>query len=300
MGDRLGHAPGLRCASSLRGCGLGGHVFPSSLVEQCQRKLIRSSLVVCAPRYGASEAISLWPLWLEARTPAPPKRPVRAPKLRTAQGRLRPDDPARGRRFGRPRDRRRPGLSRARRGDDEGSAATGVASGSRAALGGSFRDAAGDAEPPVQGLATAATPLPPGSSTARITVERDPHRPDRHLEHLRPAGAGDLVQSLASSTRASSSATGLTSRRARSRRPVSSTSTIPTGFWSRRCPAWATRSAFTAWTASQGARNDRTYEGEGRLAKVKRFDDDAFNAFVDNPRPRARAFPVSDLQPGSP
>jgi Protein of unknown function (DUF3105) len=57
--------------------------------------------------------------------------------------------------------------------------------------------------------------------------------------------------------------------------------------------------ALTAWTFDLDRQNDRTYDGEGRLATAKRFDEDAFSAFVDSFRGKGpERFAVSDLQPG--
>lgn len=59
--------------------------------------------------------------------------------------------------------------------------------------------------------------------------------------------------------------------------------------------------ALTAWTYDQGRKNDRTYEGEGRLAKCTRFDEGAFKEFVDTFRGHGpELFPVRDLKPGGP
>lgn len=77
----------------------------------------------------------------------------------------------------------------------------------------------------------------------------------------------------------------------------------PNGLLIAPMPGLGDTIALTAWTYDRGRQNDRTYEGEGRLAKVKRFDEDAFNAFVDEFRghgPENPPFTVSDLKPGSP
>jgi hypothetical protein len=61
--------------------------------------------------------------------------------------------------------------------------------------------------------------------------------------------------------------------------------------------------ALTAWTYDLGRKQDRTYEGEGRIAKVTRFDEDAFKTFIDTFRgkgPESEIFPVSKLEPGGP
>jgi Protein of unknown function (DUF3105) len=57
--------------------------------------------------------------------------------------------------------------------------------------------------------------------------------------------------------------------------------------------------ALTAWTFDQGRRTEDGYEGEGRLAKCKRFDEDRFEAFVDAFRGNGpEDFDVSLLEPG--
>lgn len=61
--------------------------------------------------------------------------------------------------------------------------------------------------------------------------------------------------------------------------------------------------ALTAWTYDRGRQNDRSYEGEGRVAKLNRFDEDAFSAFKDEFQghgPENPPFTVADLQPGQP
>lgn len=59
--------------------------------------------------------------------------------------------------------------------------------------------------------------------------------------------------------------------------------------------------ALAAWTYDRGRQNDRSYEGEGRLAKITRFDEDAFNAFKDEFRGQGpEQFPVDRLTPGGP
>jgi len=57
--------------------------------------------------------------------------------------------------------------------------------------------------------------------------------------------------------------------------------------------------ALTAWTYDQSRKSDRKYEGEGRLAKCSRFDEDVFNTFVDTYRGHGpEAFTVDQLLPG--
>jgi Protein of unknown function (DUF3105) len=59
--------------------------------------------------------------------------------------------------------------------------------------------------------------------------------------------------------------------------------------------------ALSAWTYDLNRQNDRNYEGEGHLAELTKFDEDAFNAFLDAYRGKGpERFKVSDLQPGGP
>jgi hypothetical protein len=59
--------------------------------------------------------------------------------------------------------------------------------------------------------------------------------------------------------------------------------------------------SLAAWTFDLGRLNDRDYEGEGRLAILPRFDEDAFRAFVDEYRFQGpQRFTPEDLQPGNP
>jgi hypothetical protein len=59
--------------------------------------------------------------------------------------------------------------------------------------------------------------------------------------------------------------------------------------------------ALTAWTYDQNRQNDRNYEGEGHLAELTRFDENAVDAFVDAYRGQGpERFKVSDLKPGGP
>jgi hypothetical protein len=75
----------------------------------------------------------------------------------------------------------------------------------------------------------------------------------------------------------------------------------PNGMLVAPMPGLGDDIALTAWTYDQGRRTDRSYEGEGRLAKVKRFDEDAFTAFKDEFRGHGpEQFPVDQLQPGGP
>jgi Protein of unknown function (DUF3105) len=73
----------------------------------------------------------------------------------------------------------------------------------------------------------------------------------------------------------------------------------PNGLVVAPMPGLGKTIALTAWTFDQARRTDRKYEGEGRLAKCTRFDEDVFNTFVDNFRGQGpEDFPVDQLLPG--
>lgn len=73
----------------------------------------------------------------------------------------------------------------------------------------------------------------------------------------------------------------------------------PNGLLVAPMPGLGDRIALTAWTFDRGRENDETYQGDGRLATTKRFDEDAFGAFVDAFRGHGvEQFEVSDLKPG--
>jgi Protein of unknown function (DUF3105) len=73
----------------------------------------------------------------------------------------------------------------------------------------------------------------------------------------------------------------------------------PNGLVVAPMPGLKDQIALTAWTFDQGRRNEDGYEGEGRLAKCKRFDEDRFNAFVETFRGNGpEDFDVSMLEPG--
>ena len=75
----------------------------------------------------------------------------------------------------------------------------------------------------------------------------------------------------------------------------------PNGLIIAPMPGLGSTIALTAWTYDQGRQNDRTYQGEGHLAKCTHVDDDVLKAFVDAYRGKgAERFPVSDLAPGGP
>jgi hypothetical protein len=73
----------------------------------------------------------------------------------------------------------------------------------------------------------------------------------------------------------------------------------PNGLVVAPMPGLGNDIALTAWTFDQGRQDEQNYEGEGRLAKCKRFDEDGFQAFVDEYRGKGpERFPVDDLLPG--
>jgi Protein of unknown function (DUF3105) len=73
----------------------------------------------------------------------------------------------------------------------------------------------------------------------------------------------------------------------------------PNGLVVAPLPSLKDQLALTAWTFDQGRRNEDGYEGEGRIAKCKRFDEDRFNAFVEAFRGNGpEDFDVSMLEPG--
>jgi uncharacterized protein DUF3105 len=75
----------------------------------------------------------------------------------------------------------------------------------------------------------------------------------------------------------------------------------PNGLVIAPMPGLGRTIALAAWTYDQGRANDRTYQGEGHLAKCTRVDEDALKAFVDAYRGKGpERFPVSDLTPGGP
>ena len=75
----------------------------------------------------------------------------------------------------------------------------------------------------------------------------------------------------------------------------------PNGLVIAPMPGLGKTIALSAWTYDQGRQNDRSYEGEGHLAKCTAFDEDAFRAFVDAYRGLGpERFRVVDLKPGGP
>jgi len=75
----------------------------------------------------------------------------------------------------------------------------------------------------------------------------------------------------------------------------------PNGLVIAPMPGLGETIALTAWTYDQGRQSDRTYQGEGHLAKCTRVDAETFKAFVDAYRGKGpERFPVTDLKPGGP
>jgi Protein of unknown function (DUF3105) len=75
----------------------------------------------------------------------------------------------------------------------------------------------------------------------------------------------------------------------------------PNGLVIAPMPGLGKTIALAAWTFDRSRESDRTYQGEGRLAKSPRFDEDAFKAFVDAFRGHGpEDFDVADLAPGGP
>jgi hypothetical protein len=73
----------------------------------------------------------------------------------------------------------------------------------------------------------------------------------------------------------------------------------PNGLLVAPMPGLGDTIALTAWNFDLDRQNDRTYDGEGYLGTLKRFDEDAFDAFVDSFRGKGpERFQVSDLRPG--
>jgi uncharacterized protein DUF3105 len=73
----------------------------------------------------------------------------------------------------------------------------------------------------------------------------------------------------------------------------------PNGLVVAPMPGLGATIALTAWTFDQGRSNDRSYDGEGHLARCTQFDEDAFKAFIDAYRAKGpERFEVSDMLPG--
>lgn len=240
----------------------------------------------------------------KAKTPAPPKRPVQAPKVRTT-----PRDPRRNRNIllavaGSAAVVAAAVLGFLFLGGNGGSSAeTGVAAKFRD-LGGTFQTHPAlpnlrfkgqrirhvpamppgyeyNSNPPSSGIHTDATviwgiydePIPAISSVHNlehggIVIRYGPGVPAREVEKLREFYIDD-----------------------------------PNGMIVAPMPGLGDDIALTAWTYDRGRQNDRSYEGEGRVGKLNRFDEDAFSAFKDEFRghgPENPPFTVSDLQPGQP
>ena len=239
----------------------------------------------------------------KAKTPAPPRRPVQAPKVRTA-----PRDPQRNRKIllivagsavvvaavvlG---------FLLLNRGGDGDGAATGVADRFREA-GGTFQTYPAlpnlrykgqrlrhvpalppgfkyNSNPPSSGIHTDATVIwgiydeavPAISSVHNlehggIVIRYGPDVPDAEVEKLREFYIED-----------------------------------PNGLVVAPMPGLGDDIALTAWTYDHGRKHDRSYEGEGRLAKLDHFDEGAFSAFKDEFRAHGpEPFTLDQLQPGGP
>jgi hypothetical protein len=66
-------------------------------------------------------------------------------------------------------------------------------------------------------------------------------------------------------------------------------------------PGLGNKIALTAWTYDQNRQNDKNYEGIGHLAELKHFNQKAFDDFRDAYRGNGpERFKVSDLKPGGP
>jgi hypothetical protein len=73
----------------------------------------------------------------------------------------------------------------------------------------------------------------------------------------------------------------------------------PNGIVIAPLPSLGNKISLAAWTFDLGRLNERGYEGEGRLAIMPRFDEDAFQAFVDEYRFKGpERFEPGDLEPG--
>jgi hypothetical protein len=76
----------------------------------------------------------------------------------------------------------------------------------------------------------------------------------------------------------------------------------PNGIVVAPLPSLGNKISLAAWTFDLARLNEPGgYEGEGRLAMMPRFDEDAFKAFVDEYRfSGPERFPAEDLTPGNP
>jgi hypothetical protein len=238
----------------------------------------------------------------KVRTPVPPKRPVQAPKLRTA-----PRDPQRGRLIL---------LALAGSavlvvaavlgflllgGGGEGSAATGVGAKFRD-IGGTFETLPATPNLRYKGQRIRHVPaLPPG-----FKYNSNPPSSGIHTDTTVIYGIYDEAVPAISSLHNLEHG-GIVIRYGPDV-PGAEIDKIrefylddPNGLVVAPMPGLGDTIALTAWTYDRGRQNDRTYEGEGRLAKATRFDEDAFKAFVDTFRGHGpEAFPVADLKPGGP
>jgi hypothetical protein len=74
----------------------------------------------------------------------------------------------------------------------------------------------------------------------------------------------------------------------------------PNGIVIAPLPSLGNKISLAAWTFDLARLNERGYEGEGRLALGRRFDEDAFSTFVDAYRFKGpERFESGDLAPGT-
>lgn len=241
----------------------------------------------------------------KAKTPAPPRRRVQSPKVRTT-----PRDPGRNRTilFAVAGSAVLVvaavlGFLLLGGGDDKSSAATGVTAKFRS-LGGSFQTLPATPNLRVEGQPARHVPaLPPGFKYNSNPPSSGIHTNETVIWNIydEPVPTISSVHNLEHG--------GIVIRYGPDV-PAGEVEKIrefylddPNGLIVAPMPGLGDTIALTAWTFDKGRQNDRTYNGEGRIAKVKRFDEDAFNAFVDEFRgkgPENPPFTVEDLKPGGP
>jgi hypothetical protein len=241
----------------------------------------------------------------KAKTPAPPRRRVQSPKVRTT-----PRDPGRNRTilFAVAGSAVLVvaavlGFLLLGGGDDKSSAATGVTAKFRS-LGGSFQTLPATPNLRVEGQPARHVPaLPPGFKYNSNPPSSGIHTNETVIWNIydEPVPTISSVHNLEHG--------GIVIRYGPDV-PAGEVEKIrefylddPNGLIVAPMPGLGDTIALTAWTFDKGRQNDRTYNGEGRIAKVKRFDEDAFNAFVDEFRgkgPENPPFTVGDLKPGGP
>lgn len=240
----------------------------------------------------------------KSRTPAPPKRPVQAPKLRTE-----PRDPQRNRKIV---------LAVAGSalviaagvlgflllgGQGDGSAATSVAAKFRATEG-EFRTLPAAENFRHKGKKLPYRHLPTGELPKGFRYNSTPPTSGIHTDATVIWGIYDQSVPLASTVH--NLEHGGVVIRYGPDVPQSEVDKIgefyvedANGLVVAPMPGLKDRIALTAWTFDLDRQTDRTYDGEGQLATAKRFDEEAFSAFVDSFRGKGpERFPVSDLQPG--